>query len=288
MSFSEGPQGRNATAVRPLVVEFVGTPGSGKTTLSTALVALLGERRVGAATIVGAAREHASRTLLGRAIERLAPHSFKRAFLWQVFYLLGAIHAFGFARDQHALTRHVVGTQLGRLIPRSTRRHILFWFFQLGGRYRFLTATPFPGGVLVLDDGFLHRCVHLTASHVEEPDAERVAAYVDLLPRPDLVVFTTAGLEACERRVWERGVWPHSQHLSAAELSRYLRNAERAVQLAVRRARERGWTVVEIANEGRDPHMVARDLARAVERLLDVGSPDGRGENERPEMRALT
>jgi RecA/RadA recombinase len=272
-----------APAARPLIVEFIGTPGSGKTTLSTEVVALLRQRGIEAATIVGAAREHAGRTLLGRAIERFAPPSVRRPLLWRLFYLIGTVYAFGFTRDHSALTRHVVRAQLGRAIRGRTLAHILFWFFQLGGRYRFLTATAMPRGALVLDDGFLHRSVHLTASHVEEPDAQWVTSYVDLLPRPDLLILTIAGRDECERRVRERGVWPHSRQLSAEQLSRYLRNAERTVHLAVRRARDRGWTVVEIATEGRETDRVMSDLTSAAELLVAVGSPDGR-----PGTRALT
>jgi thymidylate kinase len=264
-----------APAARPLIVEFIGTPGSGKTTLSTELVALLRQRGIEAATILGAARDHAGRTPPGRAIERFAPPSVRRSLLWQLFCLLGTVYAFGFTRDHFALTRHVVRAQLGRAIRGRTLAHILFWFFQLGGRYRFLTATAMPCRTLVLDDGFLHRSVHLAASHAEEPDAEWVASYVDLLPRPDLVILTIAGRDQCERRVRERGVWNHSRQLSAEQLSRYLSNAERVVRLAVRRARDRGWAVVEIANESRGTDGVMPALTSAAELLIAVGSLDG-------------
>jgi energy-coupling factor transporter ATP-binding protein EcfA2 len=272
MSSSNGqPLLQSGSAARPLIIEFIGTPGSGKTTLSKVLVALLREQGIQAATVLDAAREHARRTLLGRPIERIAPASLRGPLLWWVFYLLGTIHAVAFTRDHAALAQHVLRAQLGRPIGIATKRHILFWLFQLWGRYRFLTATPISGEALVLDDGLLHRCVHLAASHVEEPDAETVAAYVDLLPRADLVINTIAGREVCERRVRDRGVWAHSRRLSAAELSHYLGNAERVSHLAVRRARELGWPVVEIATEGREMNRVMCDLRMAIEPLLGVG-----------------
>ena len=255
----------------PLIVELVGTPGAGKTTLSDELVALLREQGIEAATVLDAARKHAGRTLLGRVAERIAPYSLRRQLLWQVFYLLSTIHAFGFSRDHPSLARQVLRDQMRRPIPFSARHHILFWFFQLAGRHRFLVATSKEGEVLVVDDGFLHRAVHLNASHVHEPDPERVAAYVDLLPEADLAVFTLADREVCERRVRERGVWPHSRHLSAAELSQYLRNAEAVAGLAVRRARERGWRVVEIDNNDRSPDQIRGELKRALEAPLHGG-----------------
>src|SRR5919106_1734867 len=140
--------GMSSSAKRlPLIVELVGTPGAGKTTLSAELVALLREQGIEAATVLDAAREHAGRTLLGRLADR----------------------------------------------------------------------------------------------------------------------------EVCERRVRERGVWPHSRHLSAAELSQYLRNAEAVAGLAVRRARERGWRVVEIDNNDRSPDQIRGELKRALEVPLHGG-----------------
>ena len=56
-----------------MIVELVGTPGAGKTTLATALITLLEERGIAAASIEAAARDHMRRTRLGRLIDRLAP-----------------------------------------------------------------------------------------------------------------------------------------------------------------------------------------------------------------------
>jgi Ser/Thr protein kinase RdoA (MazF antagonist) len=258
---------------RPLIVEFVGTPGSGKTTLSIELVDLLKEHGIEAATVVGAAREHARRTLAGRLLGRVRPGRLRGLLLWQLFYLLGVFHTLGFVREQPALIRQVLRGQLRSPIPIARRRHLLFWFFQLAGRYSFLATTSRAGEALVLDDGFLHRAVHLHASHVKEPDAEQVTAYVDLVPRPDLVVFTAADRKVCERRVRERGVWRHSRHLSTAELSRYVDRGEWVTRLTVQRARERGWTVVEIHNGGRGLDRVRCDLRRALDSCIVAASP---------------
>jgi homoserine kinase type II len=250
----------------PLVVEFVGTPGAGKTTLARAAIRLLQEEGVAAGTVVDLARPHAGHTLPGRVITRLAPRVLHGALLWQVFYLFGLMHAFRFGREHGGLARDVLRSQRARPIPAALKRHILFWFFQLGGRVRFLTSAGRGGEALVLDDGFLHRAVHLHASHEEAPEGGRVAAYVDALPAPGLVVAVIADLPVCERRVRQRGVWAHSAHLTSAQLARYLRHAEEVARLAVERARARGWTVVEIDNRG-DLDQATRDLARALSPL---------------------
>jgi thymidylate kinase len=257
---------------RPLIVEFIGTPGAGKTTLSNELIRLLREEGIDASTIIGAARDHAVRTVPGRAVSWLAPPSLRAPLLWQVFYVLSVIHVLGFVRKHYELCRHVLRTQLDRPVPVATKRHALFWFFQLVGRYDFLRATAGDREAIVLDDGFLHRSVQLHASHSEEPDPRMVSDYVNLLPAPDLVVFVVAGREVCEQRIRRRGVWPHRRHLGSHAISRYLRNAEQVVDTAVQRARARGWNVAEIVNDGGPLEQVRWDLNSVVTPLLGASS----------------
>lgn len=257
-----------------MIVEFVGTPGAGKTTLATALVALLEERGITAADVVGAARDHVRRTQLGRLIVRAAPRRARDLLLWQAFYLLGLAHAARLWLERPALVRHALRSQLRPRIPLRTRAHVLYWFVHLCGRYRFLRTTSTEREVLVLDDGFLQRAVHLYASPFDEPAEGQITTYVDVIPPPDLVVVAVAGWQECERRVSERGIWRHARHLSSAELSRYLERAERVVDIATRRAQERAWNVVPIATEGPRPDGLNAPLARV---LASMAGPGARG-----------
>lgn len=262
-----------------MTVEFLGTPGAGKTTLATALVALLDERGVAASDVVGAARDHVRRTRLGSLLVRAAPGRSGDVLLWQAFYLLGVVHAARFGLERSALVRHAVRSQLRPGIPVRTRAHVVYWFVHLCGRYRFLRSTSAARDVLVLDDGFLHRAVHLYASPFDEPAEAEITTYVDLIPPPDLVVVVVAGWQECERRVRERGIWPHARHLSAAELSRYLQRAERVVDIATRRAQQRSWNVIPIATEGASAGSLRTPLAAVLTSVAGkgTGGPTGDG-----------
>jgi thymidylate kinase len=235
-----------------MVIELIGAPGAGKTTLLPTLTAFFQERGCPAYTVVQAARPFAQRTLWGRAVCRLAPHSWQKPLLWQVFYRLSIAYRLKFLAQHPRLMQQVWRSQQGRpAAADAQRRQVWHWFLRLTGYYEFLRSAAHPADVLLLDEGFTHRVVQLHTSSVEAPAEPWIAAYVARLPQPDLLIFVQTPVAVCERRIYERGLWSRASHKSTAEVAQFVAHAHRAVGLAVRQAREAGWAVIEIEN-GRD------------------------------------
>lgn len=246
-----------------MIIEFLGTPGAGKSTLLAAAADYLNERGYCARSVVEAARPVAARTLIGRLIARPAPSRRRRALLWQVFYAGTEFERVRFLARHPGFMWSVWRYQYGRPLSAADRRHVLHWFNHHTGVYEFLRRRAAPADVFLFDEGFIHRVVQLFASEHEEPDARPVVTYVARLPRPDLVIYPTAPLETCLRRVYDRGLWARFAVKTPEETVRFLMAAERAVALAAAAARERGWLLVEIDNSG-DPAAAAGRLRRAL------------------------
>jgi thymidylate kinase len=247
-----------------MIIEFIGIPGAGKTTLQTTVVDYLNAQGYCAYSVVEAARPLTGRTMVGRAINRLAPPTWRRPLLWQAFYHFSRANRIRFYAQHAELMRLVWRFQRQRPLSSQDRLHVLHWFYHQTGVYEFLRHRVGPKDVVIFDEGFIHRVVQLFASENEWPDPAAVTAYIDLIPRPDLVIHPTAPSEVCERRVYARGLWERFQVKSADDTARFFISAERAVNLAVNVIKQRRWPVIDVDNSSENPNVAQAELWRAL------------------------
>lgn len=231
-----------------MIVELIGTPGSGKTTMIPVIANLFSEHAYLARTIVKAARPVVSRTFSGRIVSKIFPPSLRDPLLWQLFYYQSYISRNQFSKEHPELVSFVRKWQFSREISTEEIEHNLYWWFHLTGYYQFLKHRLLPREVLLLDEGFIHRVVQLNASDHETLDIDRLNKYINLVPRPDLVVFVKAPADECEKRVFERGLWTRFQHKSRQQVSQYISNSHLVVNTAIDIINEMDWEVVEIDN----------------------------------------
>ncbi len=242
------------------IIELAGAPGAGKTTMVPEVQEACRVAELTPYTTVEAARPFAARTLLGRTVAIL-PKEARRAALWGVFRLYSAGHSVRFVLQRRSLASLVFRSQLRRPAESdSRRRRVLYWWYRMAGAHQFVQAHGKSGEALILDEGFVHRAVQIFASAVERPEAAAVAAYVDLVPPPDLLIHVAAPADVCRHRVRGRGVWSRLQHRRPAEIDRFVENAHHTVELAVAAARSRGWQVIEVANGDLDSASAAAEL----------------------------
>jgi thymidylate kinase len=248
-----------------VIIEFIGTPGVGKTTLLPTVVETLQERGVAALTVVDAARPFTARTLLGQAVCRLTPGPTREAILWRAFLFLSFLYRLRFTARNPWLVVSVLGSQFRRPTEAGSReRKVLHWFFRAVGDYEFLKSRARSNEALLFDEGFIHRVVQFYGSAAEEPNPKRISRYVNLLPKPDYVIFVNAPAEICERRIYERGIWERLQNKSKQEVTTFVANCGTCVKFAVEQICRNGWSVIAVDNSGDAPAPATRALRRAL------------------------
>lgn len=260
--------------MKPLVIEFLGTQGSGKTSLLPTVVAFFKEQGVQARTPTEAARPYAKRTWLGKIVSALSPSALREPLLWQVYYRMSMLARLEFNRKYRSLARFVLKTQRSRPNAASVKeRRILFWFSHLTGIYTFLNRYACENEALVFDDGFVHRTVHLNASPVENPQKENIIEYLSQIPVPDLLIVPRVPLDVCMERVQRRGVWDHFRDKTQAELRDYMANSECIVNIAVNELERNGCAVVEIDNSDADVQKTITELREKLSQIRFAALP---------------
>jgi thymidylate kinase len=251
-----------------MFIEFLGAPGTGKTTLVSVVNQFLRDHGLKAMTVSEAGPFYVKRTHLGRIICFLVRSpSLQRSVLWWAFYYSTVLYRIGFAIEHAALVRHVVASQLRRPILWRHRRLILQHFLRATGYYQFLKRHMRPDEILVFDEGFLHRVTHLFVSELEQPDPACIVEYLELLPRTDLVILVQASLCICVERIYTRGLTRRLSGKSRQDVNRFIANAEQVVNMASQYLKNAGREMIEIENNG-DLNACVADLHNDLEKFL--------------------
>jgi hypothetical protein len=257
---------------RGVVVEFVGAPGSGKSSLLPVVRQVCEQAGLSAGTVVEFARPLAARTRAGWLLAVLPEGRFRARVSWGVFRWASALEALARVRRTWPLASVVWRSQRGR--PRGAEardRRVVYWFGRLVGAHGLFLRRSRPEEVLLLDEGYVHRVVQLFTSAVEDPDRRGVDEYLAAVPRPDLLVAVHAPVARCVERISARGVWTRFEGRDDAELQRFVASAHRAVQFAVTHARDHGWELVEVDNGGHDLDATSRVVRETVVARLTAG-----------------
>ena len=234
-----------------MFIEFLGVPGSGKTTLTPVVAHHLRDRGLTAMTGTEAGRPFARRTLWGRMISTaIRQPDLQRSALWLTFVYASIPHRLGFAVENYQFVRYTIKSQLGRPLPRQHLRLIRQHFARMMGDYQFLKRYMRPDEILIFDEGFLQRVIHLYVSDREEPDAASILRYLELAPQSALAVLVYVPLNTCLERIYARGLRGRLSGKSEEEVAQFVANAELAVQISAHYLQRMGWAIIEVDNAG--------------------------------------
>lgn len=242
------------------VVEFLGLPGSGKTTLAEALPGAI----PGALSLEDGVRvsmRHRGSDAVTRLAARLARSSSGR--LWPMAYArssdrVAALVRFVSARP--ALMESVVAAQRSRADRDLRPDLVLGWVVNLMARYQLATEGA-SASWLVVDEGFAQRAVALFAAGCEPGDERAIREYLVQSPVPDVLVVVETPLEVCAVRLDHRGWSERLAEVGAPERHRFLESAETIVSTVEAVWEGRGVEVLRVCGEDPPPDSISQIAA---------------------------
>lgn len=247
----------------PAVIELVGIPGAGKSTVARELCRQLEAAGRTPLVLPEAGRQAARRSRLGRMLGASSPRWGPR-IAWKVFQFERLARGLGFLVARPVFGFRLVAGQARRPPAARRGRRVLYWWVRTVGARSVLLRHRLPDEVVVFDEGLCHRVVQLFASADETPDPAGIARYARAIPFPDVLIHVVAPTELAFRRVHERGLWRRLAGEDPRRIRRYLESAAVAISHLLATDPARAGTVVELENAAELPVTGLQDLLAAV------------------------
>ncbi len=227
------------------VVELLGIPGSGKTTLARELVRSV-SGAVALEDAVHAAVRDRGEDPLARTVARLPRSSSGR--LWRSSYSRSTDRFSGltsFLGANPQTMEAVLAGQRSRKDRDLGQDLVLGWLLNLMARYQLATERS-TAEWLVIDEGFCQRGVALFSHGFVPADLEMLDIYVGSIPQPDVVVVVDTPLEICESRLDQRGWSERVRHLPIGARREFLAGAAATTNATAQRLETSGVEIARI------------------------------------------
>lgn len=235
-----------------MIVELVGPPGAGKSSLLPATCALLASDGHEALEATAAVDRALRESRLGRRAVRLLDQHAGRSRTAFVDVPYGIL----FANRHRMATAAAARAVLRSPVPWRHRALIFARFIKVAARWEFLRSR-LGNRAAVFDEGLLHRAVNLFAWRTGSLRSAR--RYLVAVPLPDLAIFVDAPDAIISARLQQRGLPVRLRRQSSSVVDMFLGNACAITRMTPNATRSRvRW--IELHN-ARDLASAERDLA---------------------------
>jgi thymidylate kinase len=221
-------------------VEFVGTPGSGKSTLMAAVVAQLRKKRGDLFLTADDALFDAARHGIDPVFKiplTLLPRPVAKAFFTKIgnrsYWQLDGQGRFLAKNDR--IFRDILDSEPFRSLSLAEKEIVLSGFQQAGGAYECIRQCSTQEQYIFFDEGLLQKSMMFVAPLAATRDAAALNRYLAAVPLPDIAVVLDLDQKRCRERMRGRskGLIRRLQGDSPDAIEAFLNNAVRHWQSIV-------------------------------------------------------
>ena len=195
------------------IFEFMGLPGSGKSTQAKRLLKERPDCVCLHELYWECVRSSGSRGILERMLSRL-PLQIKMP-LSGPMSRLDLVHRFMSEEPEYS---RVVFSELSQFPSKDLRMSFLHAWLKYAAERELVLKTGVEDHWVTVEEGFAHRAMTLFGYQEQAPSADRIEAYVTAMPKPERILWVDTPVEICSERLKKRSAPP----LPLIEISKHL------------------------------------------------------------------
>ncbi|HOO44651.1 MAG TPA: hypothetical protein PLM29_00375 [Deltaproteobacteria bacterium] len=247
-------------------VEFIGTPGSGKSTIRSLLLESLNSHEISCLSMEQALLSSLKLNVDGilfKCFLNILPENLALKYAPLIF----TRSALRYTAQNAFLSTHgkPVATFLSNNFflqaPANEKEAVLSRFLLTASQYHLIREHIAEKMPVLFDEGFLQRSASLFVSTGKSslPDTTFFSAYLDTIPLPDIVLYLNSDIKICLDRIMNRpkGLPDRLAGKPHKEIMSYIEIFDRCIQCIADLADEKGFHISRIKNNGRPEEVVS-------------------------------
>ncbi len=253
-------------------IEFMGLPGSGKSTVRAFLVESLQGRGIRCLSMEEALLSSLKARVDGaafRCLLRVLPHGLALKYAPLIF----TRSSLRYDSQNSFLSTH--GSAMSAILnheaflsraPRE-REATLSWFLLTAAQHQLIHDCTDKATPVMFDEGFLQRALSLFTSPGKtlSPDRSLISTYLDSVPRPDLVLYLEVDARTCRERILARtrGLPGRLAGKDPGEILSHLEDLQGWIEGIAELAETKGFSIYRMGSPGDSLGLIEQYLQKA-------------------------
>lgn len=236
-------------------VEFLGLPGSGKTTIYNLLLKMLKKSKTHFLTSEKLLRADFTKDLeKNSSISKLILKSSQINYFERVFKAYGKPHnelnhLNSFILKNHDLYKLVLDKIHKIEADRVEKMRLMSRFDKTFAIAHLTSMDNQNPKLIIIDEGLVHRVVTLWGRKEFSSEKDLIARYFDLISLPDIVIHSESKPSLCNQRLEKRGYPMIFENLPSNEIENRLKIIEDLINYSLDLLASKGVKIIKISNE---------------------------------------